>query len=147
MGRDARSNPRGRFGGPALFGAGGGRIVTESPQVLDAYGRPLQEGDIIHLQTPINQPFRVQSVRPVVEPGLPAGLMEITVQCVARFHAPRMQRAQEFVLVLTKEEAGQGPSATDVAEHRSEPPARAGDPAINPDGDITTNDKAQEPDA
>lgn len=106
MGKDARHNPFGRPGGPALVGAGGQRILTQPAEVRDAFNRPLAVGDVIDLFLGRPPVFTVQSVERVVETGMPEGLMDVVVVCRLKFRAPRAQPQQEFVRVMTAEETG-----------------------------------------
>ena len=74
--------------------------MSHPPQVRDLYGRVLQPGDGVTLNTPYPQVFKVQRVSPVVEPDAPAGFMEIELVSMVRFRAVRNQVNQEFCRVL-----------------------------------------------
>lgn len=78
--------------------------IVKDPVIKDVFGRPLHEGDQVLLQTGMMQPFIVTKCAPVVDPGQPANLMDITVSCTLRFRAVREERAQEFVRVMEASE-------------------------------------------
>ena len=89
MGRDSRINPFARgteIGLPAI--------------VRDAFNRPLSEGDLVYVETGRRDPFRVSKIVPVVDPSVPANLMDITLTCSVKFRAPRNQANQEFVRIM-----------------------------------------------
>ena len=98
MGHESRRNP-------LSFPTSGVPIIGQGPSllagVLDAYGRELVEGDVVHLQTLQKQAFIVESIRPIILPGAPPGLMEVKLVAHAGFHAARGQRHLEFVRLMT----------------------------------------------
>lgn len=74
--------------------------------VLEARGRPLQEGDevILSLSDPIY--FRVAQITPVLDPGAPPGLLHVHVGAMLTFVAKRGAVSREFIRVRSAEEAG-----------------------------------------
>lgn len=81
-------------------------IIGQTPPavLLDALGRPLQSGDFLILQTPVSQPYRVQSVTPAPpQPGAPP-LMQVVLSSTVSFLAPRGMPQSEFLRVMTREE-------------------------------------------
>lgn len=73
-------------------------------QVRDLYGRVLQTGDQILLNTPqIPQLYRVMSIAPNIDPKYPANQMVIVLRSDQRFLATRDQRNPEFVLVIEQQ--------------------------------------------
>lgn len=109
MGRDERANLKGLPGGAPLFGAGGNRISTQPPEVRDAYNRALQVGDLCILPADNVSPFQVTKIAPMVDPNVPAGMMEVVLTCTVRFLAPRAQPQREFSRVMTVQERGEAP--------------------------------------
>lgn len=106
MGHDAKLNPKsGEYVGPN--------------EVLDARGRPLQEGDevIVVLNGPTY--MRVTKITPSLHPQAPPGLMLITVGASYAFQTMRGQPNTEFVRVQMAAEAG----ALRGADLQSAPPA------------------------
>lgn len=104
MGRDERANLRGMPGGLPIIGAGGTRILKEPPEVRDVFNRPVGVGDLCQINTGTIHSFMITEVKPVVESGLPEGLMEITFHATLKFRCPRAQPQQEFTRVLTDAE-------------------------------------------
>lgn len=125
MGRDSRVNPN----TPIPFAAKNIPIVGQTPpsEVKDIYGRTLQEGDLVHLQTPTAQPFFVNSIQPME--GQPA-LMDVVLTCTVRFAAPKGQVNQEFIRVLRADEraAKQANSKDGISISNVEEPAVVGHP-------------------
>lgn len=127
MGREERARIA-QFGPVPIIGQG---KPQPPPDVLDVYGRALRPGDGINLNSPTPPMFKVEDLRPVVEPNAPPGLMEIIVSTKLRFFAPRGQRNAEFVRVMTYDEllppaqpeAEAAPPATDPIDEN-----RPGDP-------------------
>ena len=81
-------------------------IIGQTPPavLLDALGRPLQSGDFLILQTPVSQPYRVQSITPAPpQPGAPP-LMQVVLSSTVSFLAPRGMPQSEFLRVMTREE-------------------------------------------
>ena len=122
MGREERSNLRGLTSGVPIIG-GGTRTAQLPPEVRDQVGRVLVEGDGVILQTQSSPIFRVQSIKVVVEPGVPPGFMDITLVSQARFRAPRGVQNQEFLRVI---ESGEQKSESSAGERYEVPPE--GDP-------------------
>lgn len=74
------------------------------PNVRDLYGRILQTGDKILLNTPqVPQLYQVMSLTPTVDPKLPPNTMEIILSAKLRFVAVRDAPNPEFVLVIQNE--------------------------------------------
>ena len=90
-------------------GGGNVPIIGQTPpaQIRDALGRILQAGDFIILQTPNEQPFRVQAISPVPQDRLPPGAppqMQITLSSTTHFLSYRDVANQEFMRIMTREE-------------------------------------------
>lgn len=119
MGNEARQNPHSReFTGPLV--------------VLEARGRPLQEGDEIILAVPGPIYFRVARIDPVLDPAAPPGLVQIHMGCMVTFGAKGGVINREFVRVRTAEEAGPS-SFTLTAEPAPAPaPAPSGPRLVEP---------------
>lgn len=124
MGRDERNNLRGLPGGLPIIG-GGDRTLQRPPEVKDHVGRTLVEGDGVILQTQHSPIFRVQSIKVVIEPGVPPGLMDITLVSQARFRAPRGLPNQEFLRVIESGEQKPAPEPAAESDETQveEPPA------------------------
>lgn len=105
MGRESELNPRVRE-----FGKG--QIPAGPAIVRDAYGRGLAEGDHIQLPPWPAQIFTVKTITPVMDPNLPAGLLDVTLACVVKFRAVRNQMNPEFIRVLTALETAGASHAT-----------------------------------
>lgn len=83
-----------------------GTLVGLPAQVRDLYGRVLQEGDQIILNTPqVPQLYRVKSITPNVDPKFPENQMVIVLTAAQRFLATRDQPNPEFVRVVESTEA------------------------------------------
>lgn len=79
--------------------------TSQEPAVVrDQIGRVLREGDLIHLQTVVVQPYRVVSIVLPVDPQVPVGYIDITLQSTVKFRAARNQPNLEFLRVATGDE-------------------------------------------
>lgn len=94
MGNDARNNPFSREHKPVIDG------------VVEMRGRKLEIGDEVMLNTGNPIFFRVIDIRPVLDPNMPPGLMQIEVAAAIHFFAPKGQTQIEFIRTRTAEEAG-----------------------------------------
>jgi hypothetical protein len=90
MGNQSRLNPFGKD-----------TTVSLPPTVRDQFGRALQDGDHVFLAAAAQPLFKVIKVTPVLDPGAPANLMDIMLQCTVLFRAGRNQPNREFVRVMT----------------------------------------------
>jgi len=117
--------PDPRFGGNIPIIGGNPRNPMNRPaQIRDFLGRVIHEGDGLTLHTPNAQIWKVQRIQPVLSgDGVPPGMMEITITCVAKFFAERDVKNTEFVRVV---EATELPGEHKPAE---EPPAEPRDAA------------------
>lgn len=101
------------------------------PVALDRYGRALEPGAEVVVQSPHPQPpYRVLQVTPALDPKLPPGALYVDVICRWRFVAARNTPVNEFLLVRTPEEAG-------VIAHPPEEAAEAAAPKIAEEGLVT----------
>lgn len=124
---------------PLPFAAKNVPIIGQMPpsEVKDIYGRTLQEGDLVHLQTPTAQPFFVKTIKPME--GQPQ-FMDVVLTCTVRFAAPRGQTNQEFIRVLRADEraARQANSRGGISvanvEEESRQVTPPGDAVEHPDG-------------
>ena len=123
MGTQSRINPV----------AGAFRINPNPAEVCDAFGRVLQVGDVIYVQTGAPTGWRVEAIERVVEHGVPDGLMEIVIGARMTFRTGRQQPNTEFVRILTRAEIGtlQGAAGMPPA-----PPLEA----VQDDGEIRNED-------
>ena len=80
--------------------------VNVQPDVLDARGRALQEGDEVVLNIPGHVYFRVAGIVPNLDPNLPKHLMTVHIAVVVSFAAKAGEINREFIRVRTLEEAG-----------------------------------------
>lgn len=90
---DAKANPASpQYTGPDVL--------------LDARGRPLQEGDelILNLRGPVF--FRIAQITPALDPKLPPGIKLVHVGTMITFTAQRGKINPEFIRVRTADEAG-----------------------------------------
>lgn len=101
MGRDERSNSH-TFGGPrrppsSLITPGGVPILGQRAEVLDAYGKPLAEGDVVLLQTVRHQPYQITKIGPAE--GAAPGLLRIDLRAQAAFISTPNDPINEFLLL------------------------------------------------
>ena len=125
MGRDERNNLRGLPGGLPVVG-GGNRAALQPLEIRDSLNRVIHENDAVILQTQHAQLFRVASIKQVLEPGAPAGLMDIVLQSTAVFRAARGSRNAEFLRVVQAREGQPAPPSAETPGEEpppEEPPA------------------------
>ncbi len=108
-----------------------GQRLPES-QIRDALGRVLKEGDFIILQTPNEQPFRVQELKVVQEPGMPP-VMQIKLTSTTFFLSQMDVPNTEFMRVMTndevKERQAQGQEGVSVDRPDAKPTDGSAAPA------------------
>lgn len=121
--------------------AGGVPIIGQrlpEPQVRDALGRVLVEGDFILLQTPNGQPFRIQKITegPAPAPGAPP-MMQITLSSTTHFLSYRDVPNQEFIRVMedaeVKARQAQGQERVEADRPDAKPVAEVVDEDPNPE--------------
>jgi hypothetical protein len=98
MGRDERSNPFNRFAKTEALSVS---------QTYDRFGRPLQEGDIIHLLGKLDIMWRVVSVKPILNPKAPPGTIEIQLHAVFVTGVPGGQLVTDVIKVKDASEFAQ----------------------------------------
>lgn len=91
MGRDARRNP--------FLGRKPGDGAIPPVTAKDRAGRDLQVGDTVYLINTQGIDFRVQEVKPVLDPGAPAGLVQITFVAVFITGVPGGQPLGDVILL------------------------------------------------
>lgn len=97
MGRDARFNKE--------------RTTTMASNgiVFDALNRPLHEGDAVMLSTRSPMIFRVMKIAPVLDPSAPAGLLQLSLLCMATYTPKGGQALGEVMRIGESEEMGPMP--------------------------------------
>jgi hypothetical protein len=97
--------------GPRIAGASQVPIIGgpewAPAQVRDALGRILHEGDLVSLQTVAVQPYRVLKIQQMPPQVGSPPMMQIVLQSISQFLAPRDRPNTEFLRIMTLEETKQ----------------------------------------
>lgn len=90
-------------------GLGLGKVLQTAPaQVRDAVGRVLEIGDEVLVTVP-KFPMRVAACTPILEgPGVPPGLMQLTLVCRLAIAIPRDTRGEDLYFLRHQAEIGDG---------------------------------------
>ena len=114
-------------------------IIGQKKDVLDRFGRVIEQGDQILISTVTQPIFRVQSVKTVAPEHLPPNqpaLVAVHVVAELLFHAVPNQPNGEFLRILSKEEADRlrGTHAAQSEQPATEQPAPTEEPAASAQG-------------
>lgn len=77
--------------------------------IFDALNRPLHEGDAVLITTRSPMIFRVMKIAPVLDPSAPAGLLQLSLLCMATYTPKGGQALGEVMRVGESEEMGPMP--------------------------------------
>jgi hypothetical protein len=125
MGRDERVNQARRRVVQGDFGAA---VNQGTLTPMDRFGAPIQDGQLLLYQEPYGLVFRVASVKPVLDPRAPSGLVQ--VHLTAEFTVPAQvgRPLPMFLVVGTTQPAeapptGEEPPAADPPGEEPPPPS------------------------
>ncbi len=105
MGHASRLNPTAQLG-------------QRPARVRDASGKVLEVGDEVLCITP-KQLLRVAEIKPLMDPGAPAGVMVLVLVCKLQIAVPRDQAIEDVYVLRHQAEIGDGAIPTEAPE----PPA------------------------
>lgn len=83
--------------------------VTAPP--IDRFGVPLTPKDLVLYRPPMDLIFRVEDVKPVVDPRAPPGMVTLVLSVVTTVHVPAGQPQINMVVVGVAEEQPADPPA------------------------------------
>lgn len=98
------------------------------PIAVERFGRVLQPGDDILIETPISLSLRVAKIEPCLDPRVPPGHVVVTLTRVLQMTIPAAQPVEHLVRVVTYEEnLAQGKvSAPEKKEEEDSPASPTG---------------------